>query len=81
MAPNHLALALGRAVHSFIREAGLNITSTGRATEIPRRTMVRSVNGERCFSIEDLYRLAPVLGTSVAEILARAERIAEKAVA
>lgn len=81
MAPNHLAQALGRAVHSVIREAGLNITSTGRAAGIPRRTMTRSVNGERCFSIEELYKVAPVVDVPVSEILARAERIAEKTAA
>lgn len=78
MAPNLHAQAIGRAVHSAIREAGQNIKGTGEASGIPRRTMTRSINGERCFDFDDLAKVSKATGIPIAEMISRAERILDQ---
>jgi plasmid maintenance system antidote protein VapI len=68
-------------VHGAIREAGMTIKGVGEASHIPARTMTRSINGERCFDFDELAKIGRVLGLTVSEIVARAERILDKQVA
>lgn len=78
MAPNYHAAAIGRAVNSAIREAGLNLRAYSDASGIPHNTLSRRVNGHNCFTYAELVQVAEITGVSVVEIAERAQRASLK---
>lgn len=69
------AVAIGLAVHSIIREAGLSLKAFRERSGIPHVTLSRRINGHLCFTFAELVQVAEITGTSVAEIAERAERL------
>ena len=81
MAPSYLAAAIGRAVHSAIRESGLNLRAYGELSGTPHGTLSRRINGHSCFNYAELVQAADITGIELAEILDRAQRASLQKVA
>lgn len=79
MAPNYHAAAIGTAVHSIIREAGLNLKEFGQRADITPRTLARRVNGHSSFTWDELVKVVEITGVTFAELAERAEKIRERA--
>ena len=72
---------LSTAIRERAAEKGLTQATTARALGIGRQTFSRKINGRNDFSVSELARLAEVLGTTVADLIRRADQIAHAGVA
>ena len=64
------------AVSAVVREAlqskGISTQAVSRATNIPRSTLLRRLNGE-AFKVDELATISPLIEMPVSLIIARAE--------
>ncbi|MFC2777562.1 MAG: helix-turn-helix transcriptional regulator [Pauljensenia sp.] len=67
---------LTTAIREHIADHGLTQAATARALGIGRQTFSRKLNGHGDFSVSELTRLAEILGTTVADLMCRADQIA-----
>ena len=72
---------LTTAIRERVADHGLTQASTARALGIGRQTFSRKLNGHVDFSLSELTRLAEILGTTVADLMCRADQIANADVA
>lgn len=72
---------LTTAIRECVADHGLTQASTARALGIGRQTFSRKLNGHGDFSVSELTRLAEILGTTVADLMQRADQIAHADVA
>ena len=72
---------LTTAIRERVADHGLTQASTARALGIGRQTFSRKLNGHVDFSLSELTRLAEILGTTVADLMCRADEIANADVA
>lgn len=72
---------LTTAIRERVADQGLTQVSTARALGIGRQTFSRKLNGHGDFSVSELTRLAEILGTTVADLMQRADQIAHADVA
>lgn len=79
MAPNYHAAAIGTAVHSIIREAGLSLKEFGQRAGIPTTTLSRRINGHTSFTWAELALVVEICDVSFAELAERAEKIKGRA--
>lgn len=63
---------ISRVVAELLDQAGVSHKKASEVTGIPRSTLLRRLNGSS-FQILELRALAELLGTSVTEIVRRAE--------
>ena len=64
---------LTTAIRERVADHGLTQASTARALGIGRQTFSRKLNGHADFSVSELTRLAEILGTTVADLMRRAD--------
>ena len=72
---------LTTAIRERVAENGLTQAAAARALGIGRQTFSRKLNGHGDFSVSELTRLAEILGTTVADLMCRADQIATADVA
>lgn len=72
---------LTTAIRERVAENGLTQATAARALGIGRQTFSRKLNGHGDFSVSELTRLAEILGTTVADLMQRADQIAHADVA
>lgn len=72
---------LTTAIRERVAENGLTQAAAARALGIGRQTFSRKLNGHGDFSVSELTRLAEILGTTVANLMKRADQIANADVA
>jgi transcriptional regulator with XRE-family HTH domain len=68
------------AIREQIAAHGLSITIVAKRLGIGRQTFSRKLNGHVEFSLSELTRLAEILGTTVADLMCRADQIVNEAV-
>ena len=68
------------AIREQIAARGLSTTIVAKRLGIGRQTFSRKLNGHVEFSLSELTRLAEILGTTVADLMCRADQIANEAV-
>ena len=68
------------AIREQIAAHGLSITIVAKRLGIGRQTFSRKLNGHVEFSLSELTRLAEVLGTTVADLMCRADQIVNERV-
>ena len=68
------------AIREQIAAHGLSTTIVAKRIGIGRQTFSRKLNGHVEFSLSELTRLAEVLGTTVADLMCRADQIVNEAV-
>jgi transcriptional regulator with XRE-family HTH domain len=71
-----LAIRMAVAVETAIAEAGQTHLGVSEATGIPRTTLLRRLKGQSSFAVDELERIAEVIGVPVSQILAKAEAAA-----
>lgn len=71
---------IASAIREQIAAHGLSITIVAKRLGIGRQTFSRKLNGHVEFSLSELTRLAEVLGTTVADLMCRADQIVNEAV-
>lgn len=69
------------AIRERVADHGLTQAQAARALGIGRQTFSRKLNGHADFSVSELTRLAEILGTTVADLMRRADQIAHADVA
>ena len=69
------------AIREKIAAHGLSTTIVAKRLGIGRQTFSRKLNGHVDFSLSELTRLAEILGTTVADLMCRADQIANSGVA
>lgn len=67
---------LSTVIRERIVERGLTQAAAARAIGIGRQTFSRKINGRGDFSVSELTRLADFLGTTIVDLMQRAEQIA-----
>ncbi len=67
---------LSTAIRERIVERGLTQAAAARALGIGRQTFSRKINGRGDFSVSELTCLADFLGTTIIDLVQRAEQIA-----
>lgn len=67
---------LSTAIRERAAERGLTQAAVARAIGIGRQTFSRKINGRGNFSVFELTCLADVLGTTVVDLMRRADQIA-----
>lgn len=67
---------LSTVIRERIAERGLTQAAAARAIGIGRQTFSRKINGRGDFSVSELTRLADFLGTTIVDLMQRAEQIA-----
>ena len=72
---------LTTAIRERVADHGLTQAAAARALGIGRQTFSRKLNGHGDFSVSELTRLAEILGTTVADLMQRADQIAHADVA
>lgn len=72
---------LTTAIRERAADHGLTQAAAARALGIGRQTFSRKLNGHGDFSVSELTRLAEILGTTVADLMQRADQIANADVA
>lgn len=72
---------LTTAIRERVADRGLTQAEIARALGIGRQTFSRKLNGHGDFSVSELTRLAEILGTTVADLMQRADQIANADVA
>ena len=72
---------LTTAIRERSADHGLTQASIARALGIGRQTFSRKLNGHVDFSLSELTRLAEILGTTVADLMCRADQIANADIA
>lgn len=72
---------LTTAIRERVADHGLTQAAAARALGIGRQTFSRKLNGRGDFSVSELTRLAEILGTTVADLMQRADQIANADVA
>ena len=68
------------AIREQIAAHGLSTVIVAKRLGIGRQTFSRKLNGHVEFSLSELTRLAEILGTTVADLMCRADQIANEAV-
>lgn len=68
------------AIREQIAARGLSITIVAKRLDIGRQTFSRKLNGHVEFSLSEMTRLAEILGTTVADLMCRADQIVNEAV-
>lgn len=68
------------AIREQIAARGLSTTIVAKRLGIGRQTFSRKLNGHVEFSLSELTRLAEILGTTVADLMCRADQIVNEAV-
>lgn len=68
------------AIREQIAAHGLSTTIVAKRLGIGRQTFSRKLNGHVEFSLSELTRLAEILGTTVADLMCRADQIVNEAV-
>ena len=71
---------IASAIREQIAAHGLSITIVAKRLGIGRQTLSRKLNGHVEFSLSELTRLAEVLGTTVADLMCRADQIVNEGV-
>lgn len=69
------------AIREKIAAHGLSATIVAKRLGIGRQTFSRKLNGHVDFSLSELIRLAEILGTTVTDLMCRADQIANADVA
>lgn len=69
------------AIREKIAARGLSTAIVAKRLGIGRQTFSRKLNGHVDFSLSELTRLAEILGTTVADLMCRADQIANADVA
>ena len=69
------------AIREKIAAHGLSTVIVAKRLGIGRQTFSRKLNGHVDFSLSELIRLAEILGTTVADLMCRADQIAHADVA
>ena len=69
------------AIREKIAAHGLSTAVVAKRLGIGRQTFSRKLNGHVDFSLSELTRLAEILGTTVADLMFRADQIANAGVA
>lgn len=69
------------AIREKIAAHGLSTAIVAKRLGIGRQTFSRKLNGHVDFSLSELTRLAEILGTTVADLMCRADQIAHADVA
>ena len=69
------------AIREKIAACGLSTVIVAKRLGIGRQTFSRKLNGHVDFSLSELTRLAEILGTTVADLMCRADQIAHADVA
>lgn len=72
---------LTTAIRERVADRGLTQAETARVLGIGRQTFSRKLNGRADFSVSELTRLAEILGTTVTDLMRRADQIAHADVA
>lgn len=72
---------LSTTIRERAAEKGLTQAAIARALRIGRQTFSRKLNGHNDFSVSELTLLAEILGTTIAELMQRADQIAHAGVA
>ena len=72
---------LSTAIRQSIAEKGLTQAAAARVIGIGRQAFSRKLNGHSDFSVSELKRLAKLLGTTVVDLMQRAEQIDHAGVA
>ena len=72
---------LSTAIRERAAERGLTQAAVARAIGIGRQTFSRKLNGRSDFSVFELTSLAAFLGTTVVDLIRRADQIARAGVA
>lgn len=67
---------LSTAIRESIAGHGLTIAVAAKRLGIGRQTFSRKLNGHADFSVSELARLAGILDTTVADLMQRADQIA-----
>lgn len=67
---------LSTAIRERTAKEGLTQAAAARALGIGRQTFSRKINGHSDFSVSELARLADFLGTTVFDLMQRADQIA-----
>lgn len=67
------------AIREKIAAHGLSTAIVAKRLGIGRQTFSRKLNGHVDFSLSELTRLAEILGTTVADLMRRADQIANTA--
>lgn len=76
-----LAVAIGTAARGAITEAGYSIASFAKESGIPINTLSRRFNGHIPLNYPELVLIVQATGLSMAELVARADRIAARTAA
>lgn len=71
---------IASAIREQIAAHGLSITIVAKRLGIGRQTFSRKLNGHVEFSRSELTRLAEVLGTTVVDLMCRADQIVNESV-
>lgn len=69
---------LSTAIRERAAERGLTQAAVARAIGIGRQTFSRKINGRGDFSVFELTSLAAFLGTTVVDLMRRADQIADE---
>ena len=72
---------LSTVIRELAVEKGLTQAAAARAIGIGRQTFSRKINGRGDFSVSELTRLADLLGTTIVDLMQRADQIAHACVA
>jgi hypothetical protein len=70
-----LAVAIGTAVRGAVVEADLSLTQFAEEAGFSWQTLSRRVNGHTPFTYSELVRVAEITGTTVSDLVQRADRI------
>lgn len=68
--PQNTGAAVAEAVRAAIAARGTTQSAVAEATGIPRVTLVRRLTGFSSFTVDELARIAKVLETTPAELVA-----------
>lgn len=72
---------LATAIRERLAEKGLTHATAARKLGIGRQAFSRKLNGHNDFKVDELTRLAEILGTTVIDLMQRADKITNADVA
>lgn len=70
------AARIAQAVAAEMRAVGMTTLGLAEATSIPRSTLQRRLRTGAGFEIQELFAIADALGTTVKELISKADRAA-----
>lgn len=76
--PNRHAVAIGIAVRAAIVEAGLTQAQFAEKSGMALNTLSRRINGVLPFTWPEIAKVSDITGVAISELVASAERIANR---